>query len=199
MEESMPKNILSHASAAIVLMLGQNAIANSGLLFNVATSGTPGEVSIKLCLNGKSPASCQNYHVNALDLSISPIVPNHLYRSIGIKVITPGYTIDRLGLDCLDFSNGYCLFSASKVAAKSISIIHANPSPLPPKFSVGGTISGLDTGETVTLLNTDGSTTSNQNGAYSFNTTFPNGSAYAVTVNPQPADKFCLCKTVLAP
>jgi hypothetical protein len=114
--------ILAYLIAAMLLLLGQSAYAGSGKLFNINASGALSNVSINLCLVGKGPLSCQNYTVNALNLTISPAINNHTYPSIGIKVNTPGYTIDNLGIDCTPIPNGYCLFLASKTRPKSINI-----------------------------------------------------------------------------
>ncbi len=59
-------------------------------------------------------------------------------------------------------------------------------------YSVGGTISGLSTGQTLTLLNngTD-SLAVTANGAFSFATPIAQGGAYSVTVGSQPVGQTC--------
>ncbi|MDR3479043.1 MAG: hypothetical protein P4M14_13560 [Gammaproteobacteria bacterium] len=183
----MLKKILANLGVALLLLLGQSAYAGSGLLFNVAASGTPGNVSVNLCLNGKGPLSCQDYNLSALILNISPAVPNHVYPAIGIKINTPGYTLANLGIDCTPVTNGYCLFSASQAAPKTIIIKSSNT---PTANTVGGTITGL--AGTVALLNNGTNSTSiSTDGKFAFSTPIAEGSPYAVTVQTQPANQTC--------
>ena len=108
----------------IMLLLApcQLMFAQSSLLFNVSSSGTPDSVSITLCLNGKGPLSCQQFTVTALTLSILTTIPNHSYPLAGIKINTPNYTIANVGVDCTPYDNGYCLFSVSNSTPKAFSI-----------------------------------------------------------------------------
>ena len=60
----------------------------------------------------------------------------------------------------------------------------------PTTFTVGGIVSGLS--GSVTLRNNAGDDlATNTNGNFTFNTTLPGGSAYAVTVFSQPAGQTC--------
>ena len=113
---------LRNISVALLLMVCQSAFAGSGLLFDITATGTSDNVNITLCLNGKGPLSCQNHDVSALTLSILTTVPNHTYPFAGIKINTPGYTIENLGVDCNLVANGYCLFSVSDTTAKTITL-----------------------------------------------------------------------------
>lgn len=122
---------------ALLLMISQPTFADSGTLFNVSATGTPSQASIMLCLNGKGPISCQNYKVNALNLTITTTIPNHTYPYAGIKINTAGYSINNTNTDCTFYNNGYCLFSVSNIAYKSISLVangslSISPSLLPP-------------------------------------------------------------------
>jgi hypothetical protein len=119
----MIMRMIMRLSFAFFLIWGEAALAaSSGLLFNVSATGTPANVSITLCLNGKEPLSCQNYTVSALSLSIKTAVPHHFYPAAGIKINTPGYILSNIGLTCTENSNGYCLFSASDTQAKTFSL-----------------------------------------------------------------------------
>lgn len=118
----MIKRMKAIWALATFLIVG-HAFAGSGLLFNVSATGTPANVSITLCLNGKGPLSCQNYTVSDLNLSIVTAVPNHTYPAAGIKINTPGYSIGNIGLDCTPNNSGYCLFSVSDSQAKIISLV----------------------------------------------------------------------------
>lgn len=62
----------------------------------------------------------------------------------------------------------------------------------PPSFTVGGTVSGLDTGKSVVLSNSGGSGyTVSANGAFTLPTAVPSGSSYSVTVIVQPPGQSC--------
>lgn len=97
--------------------------ANTGNFFNVTATGTPIHLNIQLALNGKGPISCQNYSVNALDLIIRSLIPNHTYPYAGIKIDNPGYRV--AGLTAL--SNGFYLFSISNSSPVNLTIIPPNP------------------------------------------------------------------------
>jgi hypothetical protein len=68
-----------------------------------------------------------------------------------------------------------------------------NPGPGPARnYSVGGTVSGLAAGNTVTLLDNGGSQLSiMQNGRFTFATGISNGTGYNVTVENQPSGQNC--------
>jgi hypothetical protein len=85
----MLKKILAHLGVALLLLFGQSVYAGSGLLFNVASSGAPGNVIINLCLNGKGSLSCQNFNVYALTLNIVLQHPIISIRPLGLKLIHP--------------------------------------------------------------------------------------------------------------
>ncbi len=62
----------------------------------------------------------------------------------------------------------------------------------PPTYTVGGNVSGLSSGASVTLLdNGGGSLTVNANAPFTFATALASGSAYSVTVATQPAGENC--------
>lgn len=113
------------------MMACQTLFAGSGLLFNVSATGTPADVEITLCLNGKGALSCQNYNVSALSLNICA-TPKHSYPNAGIKVNTPDYKIGNLGMDCVPMSNGYCLFPVSNTACRNISVVANTPLSISP-------------------------------------------------------------------
>ena len=59
-------------------------------------------------------------------------------------------------------------------------------------FTIGGTVSGLNTGTSVTLLDNGGdSLTVTANGAFTFKTALASGAAYSVTVGTQPTGETC--------
>jgi hypothetical protein len=182
------KRIFIILSFLFVLFVSQANFAGSGLFFNVRAAGSPGNVNIILCLDGKGPLSCQQYNVSALNLSISTTVPNHSYPSIGIQVNTPGYTIANIGIACTMLSNGYCLFSASDTAPVGISLKQAATTG----YSVGGTISGLTANGLVLQNNGGDNLTVNSNATlFQFSTPVVSGGSYNVTVQTQPIGLTC--------
>jgi len=60
-----------------------------------------------------------------------------------------------------------------------------------PAYTLGGTISGLVAGTTVTLTDGTDTTTFSANGLFSFPTQLPTGSTYGVTVTTQPTGHTC--------
>jgi hypothetical protein len=59
-------------------------------------------------------------------------------------------------------------------------------------FTIGGTISGLSTGNSVTLLNNGGdSLKATANGKFTFSTALATGATYSVTVGTQPTGETC--------
>ena len=59
-------------------------------------------------------------------------------------------------------------------------------------YTIGGTVSGLNTGTSVTLLdNGSGALKVTANGAFTFKTTLASGAAYKVTVSAQPTGEVC--------
>ena len=107
-------------------VLGFNAFANqSGSLFNIIASGTPSQVDITLCLNAKGPLSCEAHRVNALNLTLSTVAPNHRYAGAGIKINTPGYSIANSNVVCSAIVNDYCVFTVSDADSVAITIAGA--------------------------------------------------------------------------
>lgn len=83
-------------TTVILLGLGLNngVYSAKGLLFNVTTRGTI--------------------------LTINTTVPNHTYPSAGIKINSPGFTLNS---GCTPAANGYCLYSVSDIKAATITIL----------------------------------------------------------------------------
>lgn len=62
----------------------------------------------------------------------------------------------------------------------------------PPEYSVGGSVAGLASGESLVLLDNGGSaTTLAANGPFTFGLTLTSGSSYAVTISTQPPGQTC--------
>lgn len=118
----MKKQLRFYLGMILFFLTCQLAFAGSGLFFNVTATGESATIKISLCLNGRGPLSCQNYTVQALDLSILTTIPNHNYPSAGIKIDTPGYTVADIGVQCTPISNGYCIFAVNSVTPKLITL-----------------------------------------------------------------------------
>ena len=64
--------------------------------------------------------------------------------------------------------------------------------PPPDTYTIGGTLSGLGNGLSVTLLNNGGNSLAvNGNGPFTFSTALASGATYAVTVGTQPSGQAC--------
>ena len=104
------------ASLILLLTLAAHlfhaANANNLPLFNVNSSGSPGDSSVTLCLNGIGQISCQNYSVSMLNLSITTTIPMHTYNTAGIR-INSGASLEQLGITCKQIVNDFCIFSVS--------------------------------------------------------------------------------------
>lgn len=73
----------------------------------------------------------------------------------------------------------------------NVKVVNANL-PCPGMFTVGGSLTGLAAGQTVTLLDNGGNPIMlNANGTFTFPGALNAGSAYAVTVGTQPAGQVC--------
>ena len=122
----MTNRIRFYLHIALFLFCQSAAAITNSSLFDITATGNPITTNITLCLNGRGPASCQNYNVMGLDLSITTTILHHTYPVAGMKINTPGYAIE----GCTPKTNGYCLFSVSDSAPKSISIVSQNPTTI---------------------------------------------------------------------
>lgn len=181
------KRILATLIFWMIVSIGQTAFALSGLFFSVVATGTPANVNISLCLNGKGPLSCQQYNVSASKLKIATTILNHYYPAAGIKINTPGYKIADIGVVCTPISNGYCLFSISNMVPKLITIYQSAG------YTISGTISGL-TASGLVLQNNGKDNLAIPSGATSFQFSTPVAykGTYKVTIKQQPRGLRCL-------
>lgn len=94
----------------LMCTLCEAAGAETSSLFSIrAECQVPMPFVITLCLNGKAPASCQNYTVGSSNLYIKTNIPEHNYSFIGIKADSALYRPS----NCTLIDNGFCLFSAN--------------------------------------------------------------------------------------
>jgi hypothetical protein len=107
----------------ILALFTHTIYANPGALFQVQSSGTPGNVTMTLCLNGLGPLSCQKYSASSLNLIITPTITNHFYPTAGIK-IEPPYLLSNTNINCLSINNGFCIFALSSAMPKYLSLVN---------------------------------------------------------------------------
>ena len=97
----MMNSAIKKTLGALLALQATHALAGSGNLFNVTTSGAASgqTVSYTLCLNinGKKPLSCQDYTTLKNTLTIKTTAPHHIYHYAGIKINTPGYVYTAQG------------------------------------------------------------------------------------------------------
>ncbi len=78
------------------------------------------------------------------------------------------------------------------LASANVSNIAVTCSDVPGTYTIGGAVSGLGSGLSVTLLNNGGnSLVVNSNGPFTFTTAAVTGAAYSVTVGSQPTGQTC--------
>lgn len=143
------------------LSIGGSCYGVTGLFFDVSATGTTDHLNIKLALNGEGPLSIQNYTIEALSLTISTTIPNHVYHAAGIKIDKPGYRI----AGRTPLKNGYYLFSVSDTSPANLLILPPNPPWYPsleafehydsgrshvfPEATFGGSYTGNNTVQTL--------------------------------------------------
>ena len=118
----------SYRSLTNLLFLGSICVlgtchATTGLLFDVAATGTSDHLNIKLALDGNGPISIQNYSVDGRILTIRTTIPHHTYNFAGIKLDNPNYRL----AGKTPTKDGYYLFSVSDTLPAYLLIIPANP------------------------------------------------------------------------
>jgi uncharacterized repeat protein (TIGR03803 family) len=81
-----------------------------------------------------------------------------------------------------------CWGSDSSILAAQVT---PQPPPQPVTYTIGGNLSGLQSGQVTLLLNGANGQTMSANGAFKFSTSVNSGANYAVTVGTQPAEQSC--------
>lgn len=77
-------------------------------------------------------------------------------------------------------------------AYKLLNLPDPQPNPTPVKYTIGGNVTGLASGASVTLLNNGGDALTVQtNGSFAFKTPIAANTAYKVTVSVQPTNQTC--------
>ena len=85
-------------------------------------------------------------------------------------------------------ANGSGTVASAHVANVAVSCVNLPPAT----YTIGGSVSGLVTGKSVSLLNNGGDALAvNANGSFTFATPLATGAAYSVTVGTQPVGQVC--------
>jgi hypothetical protein len=85
-----------------------------------------------------------------------------------------------------------CAISSGSGTVPSGNVTHVAVTCATSTFTIGGTVSGLKTGDSVTLLDNGGSAlTVSANGAFTFSSALASGTSYAVTIGTQPTGETC--------
>lgn len=95
----MRKAWISILSCFMCFMVSQFSLAATGAFFNITSS------------SGVS---------NSININVNTTVPNHTYPNAGIKITSSGFNVTS---GCTPNSNGYCLFSVSDSAPKTLTIV----------------------------------------------------------------------------
>lgn len=135
------KKFLKNLSILLFLMASQSLMAGTGLLFNVTATGSANNINISLCLNGTGPLSCEHFNVTGSNLNICTAAANS-YPNAGIKVNTPGFKPANLGTDCVQNSNGYCLFQVSNTTCKNVTLVVSGPLTITPSTMPTASLGG---------------------------------------------------------
>lgn len=111
-------------------------------------------------------------------------------RRAGLKVRSTGTSVQILSLLVANLGLVACGGSGGGPASQSGMNVGAPPPVV--QYTVGGSISGLASGASVTLRNNGGdSLLLSANGPFAFATALTGGSAYAITVGAQPMGQLC--------
>ncbi len=88
----------------------------------------------------------------------------------------------------------FCSVPAGATSSKDVIVpVSCSPSGSTGSWTLGGSVSGLATGQSVSLLNNGAnSLTLNANSNFTFSGTLSSGSAYSVTVGTQPTGQTCM-------
>ncbi len=161
------KGIIS-AAAVNTTVVCANAVANTYVVGG-SVSGLTGSLGLSL---GTQTISLP---VGTTGFAFTTPVANGTY--------TLSVSTQPSGQVCTATTNSVTVSSANNLTTLAVSCVNA--------YNVGGTVSGLGTGKSVTVLNNGAnSQTISTSSAYSFS--MVSGSTYNVTVGTQPTDQLCL-------
>lgn len=98
---AVPRNLQTQFSSAI------KSIICIGLMFvNLTAFSDPGHLF--------------DVKKRGMNLLVSTTIPNHTYKSAGIKLNTPGFSISDISNVCQSVVNDFCLFSVDNTSTKHI-------------------------------------------------------------------------------
>ena len=181
--------------------VGQTCTVNNGTGFNVINnvtnitvtcsgapltiggtiSGLPTGQSVTLLLNSGSALTLSQTGQNIPFTFFQTITTNGSYTvTVGTQLTNGICTV----------SNGFGAGVIANITNISVSCITNTPTVTP--ITIGGTLSGLNSGQQLTLLNNGGNPLQmTSNGSFSFSTQITSGANYSVTVATQPTGQVC--------
>jgi hypothetical protein len=126
----MIQRLLNSVTILVMLISCSSIFASPGALFTVmgGVGGRPFDVI--LCLNGQAGLSCQQFNVTSGALTIAPTLLNHKYTSIGLDILTPGFTVTT---GCDNYIGNRCIFAASATSPTTLCC-----TPSGPGLGIGG-------------------------------------------------------------
>lgn len=166
---------------------GTGKVANTSVTnVTVLCTGAP-TFTIGGLLSGLSPGATVTLIDNGNDSLVASNNGTFTFRTALLTGAAYNVTVGAqpTGETCT-VTNGSGTVATSNVTSVSVSC-KANPS-----FTIGGTVSGLNSGASVTLLdNGTDSLPLSTNGTFTFKTALATGATYNVTVGAQPAGETC--------
>lgn len=175
---------------------GQSNITASlnGVSNSVSFTVTP-PVLLSIAING--PQNGTTEHIGASE-NLSAV---GTYSDGSSSTITSGVTWSSSGSSAsLTTSNGVAQVKGLSSGAFNITAAYPGVSSasysvnvIPPPYSVGGTIVGLASNRSITVLNNAGDTLIlSSNGTFNFATPVNSGASYAVSIGTQPTNQSCV-------
>jgi hypothetical protein len=167
------------------------AVSATGL-YAVAVGQDSGEI-LSFSVNGTA------YPINSAEVDLTstpPTSPGQLAASGGNLIYTgSGVTgsgrVNFLAAPSAGVTNVTISHTPTRSYATGVAVCFED-TPVPLTYTVGGSVTGLASGQSVALLNNAGnSTTVNSNTSFTFSTAINSGGAYAVTVGTQPTGQTC--------
>ena len=181
--------------------VGQTCTVNNGTGFNVTNnvtnisvtcsgapltiggtvSGLPSGQSVTLLLNSGSPLTLSQTGQNIPFTFFQTITTNGSYTvTVGTQPTNGTCTV----------SNGFGAGVTTNITNIAVNCATNTPTVIP--ITVGGTLTGLNSGQQLTLLNNGGNPLQmTSNGSFSFSTPITSGANYSVTVATQPTGQVC--------
>jgi hypothetical protein len=194
-----PNNTFAGASFALV------SLGSCSFTFSPAVSAT-GLYAVALGLQSDETLSFSvngtAYPINSAEVDLTSTPPaspglvaasggNLIYTGSGASGVLGSGRVNFLAAPSAGVTNVTISHTATARDASGVTVCFED-TPVPLTYTVGGSVTGLASGQSVALLNNAGnSTTVNSNTSFTFSTAINSGGAYAVTVGTQPTGQTC--------